>query len=178
MGYRDKAVLAPLEINLSDIEGFDGSNSIQESAKLTWLEEHLLIPIDQAGFAENQEEYEAAYDLVFEAFDELEENLETNRYLMGERITPVDIRLYSVLVRFDSIFYFAYRLNKHKVQDYKNLFRYARELYHIAPFHEATDLQGIKKAYYEAQTEIQNPYHLIMEGPDLSAWETAGDTEQ
>ncbi len=37
----------------------------------------------RAGFAGNQQAYEDAYDRLFAALDQLEERLETRRYLMG-----------------------------------------------------------------------------------------------
>ena len=97
---------------------------------LNRLETELIIPIDDAGNARTQEEYEAAYDRVFETLQTLDEELSEKKYLLGEKITEADLKLFYVLARFDSIYYFAHRLNKHKIKDYPNLFRYAKELYH------------------------------------------------
>ncbi len=171
MSYRDAAVLAPLPVEVKLLREYEKEESVETKEMLKWLSKKLLSEIDNAGFARTQEEYEKAYDSVFEALDILDENLGSRKYLTGKQISGADICLYSVLVRFDGIFYFAYRLNKKKIVDYKNLFHYAKKLYHMEAFRRVTDLVQIKNAYYEAQSELQNPYHIVMLGPEYQAWE-------
>ncbi|MBP7349181.1 MAG: hypothetical protein KA965_10905 [Butyrivibrio sp.] len=96
---------------------------------------------------------------------------------MGDQLTQADKELYDVLIRFDLIYYFAYRLNLHKIEDYKNLRRYVRELYAITEFREKTDFDKIKEDFYGNQKEIQNPYHIIQQGPDMS-WITDNQAEE
>lgn len=168
MSYKNEDILRPLPVDVDSIENFDKT---EKTELTTWLDEHLLSPIDAAGSAITQEEYEKAYDDVFEALDALDDALGKDRYLAGSRLTKADITLYSILVRFDSIFYFAYRLNRNKIKDFRNLSRYVRELYHLDAFHEVTDFEKIKNDYYEAQTDTQNPYHIVMLGPDMSYME-------
>jgi putative glutathione S-transferase len=163
-----EAVLQDLNIRIRDTEGVDHETVEQWKTR---LDQNLRTPIAQAGAAGTQEEYEAAYDEVFEELDQLNVELETKTYLLGNEITQADVRLYSILVRFDIIYYFAFRLNRSQVKDFKNLWRYARELYHRPEFQSVTDFQKLKEDYYQAQTDIENPYHLIANGPDVSAWE-------
>ena len=112
-----------------------------------------------------------------ERVSEIREELEQKRYLMGDQLTQADKELYDVLIRFDLIYYFAYRLNLHKIEDYKNLRRYVRELYAITEFREKTDFDKIKEDFYGNQKEIQNPYHIIQQGPDMS-WITDNQAEE
>lgn len=124
----------------------------------------------KAGFAESQEEYEKNYHLVFNRLDQLEEHLGKNRFLFGDRLTDADIRLYVTLARFDVAYYFEFRLNKKRIRDYDNLWNYAKELYSIPAFKEATDFDAIKRGYLTG-SHATNPYGLLPVGPDNSVWE-------
>ena len=85
----------------------------------------------KAGFAQSQEEYEKNYRLVFRRLDVLEERLKDRRFLFGDRLTDSDVRLYVTLARFDTAYYFGFRLNERRIRDYPNLWNYAKELYSI-----------------------------------------------
>ncbi len=123
----------------------------------------------KAGFAESQEEYEKNYNLVFNRLDILEEHLSKNRFLFGDRLTDADIRLYVTLARFDVAYYFEFRLNKKRIRDYENLWNYAKELYSIPAFREATDFDAIKKGYLLG-SHATNPYQILPVGPDNAVW--------
>jgi len=59
----------------------------------------------KAGFATSQTAYEEAVAPLFETFDWLESRLASARYLVDNRLTEADVRLFTTLVRFDSIYY-------------------------------------------------------------------------
>ncbi|MBO6215953.1 MAG: glutathione S-transferase C-terminal domain-containing protein, partial [Lachnospiraceae bacterium] len=59
----------------------------------------------KAGFAQSQEAYDEACELVFNRLDALEERLSHSRYLFGNEITESDVRLYVTLARFDVAYY-------------------------------------------------------------------------
>jgi putative glutathione S-transferase len=123
----------------------------------------------KTGFAQSQEQYEKNFHLVFNRLDWLEERLEHNRFLFGDRLTDSDIRLYVTLARFDTAYYFGFRLNQKRIRDYDNLWNYAKELYSIPAFREATDFDAIKRGYLLGAQE--NPYQILPLGPDNSVWE-------
>lgn len=123
----------------------------------------------KAGFAKTQEQYELNYRLVFDRLDQLEQHLGENRFLFGDRLTDSDIRLYVTLARFDTAYYFGFRLNKKRIRDYDNLWNYAKELYSIPAFKEATDFDAIKRGYLLGDAE--NPLGILPLGPDNSVWE-------
>ncbi len=127
----------------------------------------------KAGFAKTQEQYEKNYHLVFHRLDRLEERLSENRFLFGNRLTDSDIRLYVTLARFDTAYYFGFRLNKKRIRDYENLWNYAKELYSIPAFQEATDFDAIKRGYLLGASE--NPDGILPLGPDNSVWEEANN---
>lgn len=122
----------------------------------------------KAGFAKSQEQYELNYHLVFDRLDRLEEHLSKNRFLFGDYITDSDIRLYVTLARFDTAYYFGFRTNKKRIRDYENLWNYAKELYSIPAFKEATDFDAIKRGYLLGP---ENPYNILPLGPDNSVWD-------
>ena len=53
----------------------------------------------KAGFASTQQAYEAAVGPVFSSLDRLERILEGKDYLVGDRLTEADIRLFVTIVR-------------------------------------------------------------------------------
>lgn len=123
----------------------------------------------KAGFARSQEAYNEAYDLVFGRLDWLEERLSGQRFLFGEKLTESDVRLYVTLARFDAAYNTVFRLNKKRLRDYPNLWRYARELYQIPAFGETTDFEGIK-THYHIDCQPGNRYAIVPKGPDVSVW--------
>ncbi len=124
----------------------------------------------KAGFAKSQESYEENYRLVFNRLDYLEERLSKMRFLFGDRLTDSDIRLYVTLARFDTAYYFGFKLNKKRIRDYDNLWNYVKELYSIPAFKEATDFDAIKRGYLLGN-HAENPYQILPLGPDNSEWE-------
>ena len=124
----------------------------------------------RAGFAQGQEAYNEAYDDVFSELDELEARLAKSRFLFGGNVTDSDIRLYVTLVRFDIAYHTVFKCNRSRLIDFPNLWRYAKELYHIPAFGATTDFDAIKRGYHLGAPE-RNPYQLLPLGPDLSVWD-------
>jgi glutathionyl-hydroquinone reductase len=123
----------------------------------------------RCGFAGSQEAYEDAYERLWTAMDWLEERLSTRRYLMGDRLTEADVRLWTTLARFDAVYHGHFKTNRNKLTEMPHLWRYARELYAVPAFANATDFDQIKSHYYEVHTDI-NPTGIVPAGPDLSVW--------
>jgi len=97
----------------------------------------------RCGFAKSQAAYEAAYDALFETLDELDARLAKQRYLVGNRITEADWRLFPTLVRFDVAYFSLFRCNKKRIADYPNLSGYMRDLYAVPGIAET-----VKPRYY------------------------------
>jgi len=99
----------------------------------------------RAGFARTQEAYDEAFARLFAALDWLEERLAGSRYLVGDRITEADWRLWTTLVRFDAVYHTHFRCNGRLVSDMPNLWGYARELFAWPGVAETVDLAEIKR---------------------------------
>lgn len=118
----------------------------------------------RAGFAKSQEAYDTAVDQLFQTLDELETLLGDHRYVLGERLTEVDLRLIPTLLRFDIVYATHFKCNVRRIVDYPNLSRYTRELYRIPAIKETTHFDHIKRHYYYSHPQI-NPHRIIPRGP-------------
>ncbi|TWA92929.1 putative glutathione S-transferase [Azospirillum brasilense] len=120
----------------------------------------------KAGFATSQEKYEQAFDALFAALDELDERLAGRRYLLGNRQTEADWRLFTTLVRFDAVYVGHFKCNLRRIADYPNLSGYLRDLYQVPGVAETVDFHHIKRHYYASHTMI-NPTGVVPKGPAL-----------
>jgi putative glutathione S-transferase len=127
----------------------------------------------KAGFAVTQTAYEEAFDALFARLDWLEDRLSRRRYLMGDRLTEADIRLYPTLARFDSVYVGHFKCNLRRLVDYPNLWGYARDLYSHPAFRETTNFDHIKRHYYGTHPQI-NPTGIVPKGP-LIDWAAPHD---
>ena len=128
--------------------------------------ENINNGVYKTGFATTQAAYEDAFDAVFRALDEVEDRLATRRYLIGERITEADWRLFATLIRFDAVYFGHFKCNQRRIKDYPNLSSYTRELYQWPGIAEITDFPKIKAHYYGSHRAI-NPFGIVPKGPEL-----------
>ena len=120
----------------------------------------------KAGFATSQDKYEQAFDALFAALDELDGRLATRRYLLGERRTEADWRLFTTLVRFDAVYVGHFKCNLRRIADYPNLSGYLRDLYQVPGVAATVNFAHIKRHYYASHTMI-NPTGIVPKGPAL-----------
>ncbi|GAA1125555.1 glutathione S-transferase family protein [Arthrobacter flavus] len=125
----------------------------------------------RCGFAGSQEAYNDAYDRLFTALDWLEERLSHQRFLVGETITEVDVRLFTTLVRFDAVYHGHFKCNRNKLTEMPALWGYARDLFQTPGFGDTIDFDQIKDHYYIVHEDI-NPTGIVPKGPDLANWHT------
>ena len=118
----------------------------------------------KAGFATSQEAYEEAVGALFQELDRLEHHLAEHRYLVGDRITEADWRLFTTLVRFDPVYVGHFKCNLRRLVDYPNLWGYTRELYQIPGVAETVDMSHIRQHYYRSHRSI-NPSGVVPSGP-------------
>ncbi|AHI21435.1 glutathione S-transferase family protein [Corynebacterium vitaeruminis] len=125
----------------------------------------------KCGFARTQEAYEEAYHVLFSALDAIEERLGSRRFLLGDRITDVDVRLFVTLVRFDAAYHGAFHCNRQRLTEFPNLWGYARDLYQTKGFGSTTDFDHIKRHYYSIPV-VRSQFGITPVGPDESGWLT------
>ncbi len=118
----------------------------------------------KSGFATTQEAYEEAVMALFDTLDWLEERLSRRRYLVGEQITEADWRLFTTLLRFDSVYVGHFKTNLRRLVDYPNLWAYTRELYQTPGVRATVNMHHIKHHYYGSHGTI-NPSGVVPMGP-------------
>ncbi|MFP5345762.1 MAG: glutathione S-transferase family protein [Actinomycetes bacterium] len=125
----------------------------------------------KCGFATSQEAYDDAFLALFARLDALGERLSGQRYLMGDRLTEVDVRLFTTLARFDAVYHGHFKCNRQKLTELPVLWAYARDLFQTPGFGDTVDFDHIKRHYYCTHDKI-NPTGIVPLGPDLSGWHT------
>ena len=120
----------------------------------------------RAGFATTQQAYEEAFRGVFAMLDELDAHLGTRLFLVGERLTEADIRLFVTLIRFDAAYHGLFKCNLRRVADYPALSRYLRRVLDAPGIRETVNIDHIKRGYYSIKA--LNPNGIVPLGPDLA----------
>jgi putative glutathione S-transferase len=120
----------------------------------------------KAGFATSQEAYEEAFGALFDTLDDLEARLAGQRYLVGERLTEADWRLFTTLLRFDLVYVGHFKCNKRRLVDYPSLWAYTRELYQVPGVAETVNLHHIKHHYFGSHRTV-NPTGIVPKGPEI-----------
>jgi putative glutathione S-transferase len=120
----------------------------------------------KAGFATTQTAYEEAVMPLFETLDWLDERLAQSRFLCDDTFTEADIRLFTTLVRFDSVYHGHFKCNIRRIADYRNLWAYTRDIFQISGIAATVDMGHIKRHYYQSHRRI-NPTGIVPAGPLL-----------
>ncbi len=118
----------------------------------------------RCGFATTQDAYDEAYLALFAALDNIEARLAAQRYLAGPVITEADWRLFTTLVRFDTVYYSHFKCNRQRLRDYHQLWNYTRELYQHRHIAETVNMHHIKTHYFASHRSI-NPSGIVPQGP-------------
>ena len=120
----------------------------------------------KAGFATKQEVYEEEVTVLFAALDQMEERLAGQDYLVGNRLTEADIRLFTTLVRFDAVYFGHFKCNLKPLTAYPNLWAYTKRIYQLPGMAQTVNFDHIKRHYYGSHKTI-NPTGVIPAGPIL-----------
>jgi putative glutathione S-transferase len=128
---------------------------------------HVNNGVYKCGFATTQAAYDEAYTRLFATLDELEALLERQPYLVGERLTEADWRLFTTLVRFDAVYVGHFKCNKQRIQDYPHLSDYLSRLYSMPGIAQTVNMEHIKSHYYGSHHTI-NPTGIVPRGPELT----------
>ncbi|EAU89385.2 glutathione S-transferase [Coprinopsis cinerea okayama7 len=153
----------------------------EDKAKLDFYPQELRVAIDslnewvyhginngvyRAGFATTQSAYEKAVHEVFDSLDKVEKILEGKEYVVGDRLTEADIRLWVTIIRFDPVYVGHFKCNFRTIRDgYPAIHSWLRKLYWNVPaFKDSTNFDHIKTHYYWSHTSI-NPTRIVPVGP-------------
>lgn len=119
----------------------------------------------RAGFATTQEAYEEAFREVFATLGELEQRLDGNAYLFGDRVTETDVRLFVTTIRFDAAYHGLFKCNLRRLADYPNLSAHLERMLALPGIAETVSIDHIKRGYYSMKS--LNPNGIVPIGPEL-----------
>jgi glutathionyl-hydroquinone reductase len=114
----------------------------------------------KCGFATSQKAYQDALFPLFETMDWMEDRLSRVRYLLGNKITASDWRVFPTLCRFDAVYHAHFKCSKKRLIDYPNLWDFTRDLYQIPGVADTFDMDHARKHYYLSHTQI-NPTAIL-----------------
>lgn len=132
-----------------------------------WVYPTINNGVYRTGFASTTDAYEEAVVPLFESLERADREIGEKRYLVGDRLTEADIRLFTTIVRFDPVYFSHFKCNLHMIRGghFPNLHRWLRQLYWEVPgFKETTDFEAIKAHYYSSHVSI-NPSSIVPLGP-------------
>ena len=131
-----------------------------------WIYPSVNNGVYRSGFATTQEAYEEAVIPLFDTLDKLEARLSDKRFLLGDKLTEADIRLFPTLVRFDSVYVSHFKCAIKRIVDYPNLWGYTRDIYELPGIADTVDID-YNKAHYYGSHDTVNPHLIIPVGPTL-----------
>lgn len=140
-----------------------------------WLMGDLNSGVYKAGFAATQKDYEKNAKIVFKTLDRLESIFKDHNgpYFLENRITELDIKLYSTLVRFDTIHVQHFKLTIGTIRhNYPFLNRFLKNMYwNVKGVKATTNFRHIKENYSKSLTDI-NPKSITPLGPlpEVEEW--------
>jgi putative glutathione S-transferase len=147
--------------------------------KIDTLNERIYSDVNngvyKSGFATSQAAYSEAVERLFETLDWLERHLSENRYLAGDQITEADWRLFTTLVRFDSVYVLHFKCNRNRIVDFPNLWAFTRELYQQDGIAETVNFDHIIRHYHYSHETI-NPSRIIPINPAIN-WNEPHDRD-
>jgi len=118
----------------------------------------------RAGFATTQQAYDDAVGPLFESLDWLDDRLRGRFWLVEDRFTEADIRLFTTLIRFDAVYHGHFKCNLRRIEDYPRLSAYTRQIASIEEVASTINMHHIKHHYYQSQRHI-NPSGIVPRGP-------------
>jgi len=121
----------------------------------------------KCGFATTQEAYENAFNNLFGALERIEEKFTNKDYLVGDKLTEADWRLFTTLIRFDPVYVGHFKCNLKRIADFKNISKYLKNLYNVPGVKETVNFDHIKQHYYMSHKTI-NPTGVVPVGPELN----------
>jgi len=119
-----------------------------------WIYPTVNNGVYRSGFATTQGAYEKAVTALFESLDRIEGMLHIEQqkvqggeyFLIGNRLTESDIRLYTTIVRFDPVYHGHFKCNYRTIRDgYPLIHKWMQNLYWNYPaFKDTTNFEHIK----------------------------------
>ncbi|XP_064648068.1 glutathionyl-hydroquinone reductase YqjG-like [Lineus longissimus] len=142
-----------------------------------WIASDIALSVYNAGFSQNQKDYDKNVVIVFKALDRVEEILSTRRFLTGNVMTEADIFLFTPLIRFDRVYHMLFKCNKKMIsRDYPNIWGFVRHVYSSQEVRDSVDFPLTLDGYYRKMGVFRklNTFGIVPIGPELDFDEPHG----
>lgn len=150
---------APTLVPAEHLERIDELNAL--------MYESLNNGVYRAGFAATQEAYDSAVADVFRTLDTLEELLAERDWLVCDRPTEPDIRLFVTAARFDLAYHGLFKCNLRRLADYPRLLDHTRRMLALPGVKQTFRPDHIQRGYYSIRA--LNPSGIVPAGPAADA---------
>ena len=121
----------------------------------------------RSGFATTQVAYDKAVRDVFDSLNFIERRLDGQDFLVGNRLTEVDVRAFVTLVRFDLAYFGLFKTNLRQVRDYRHISDYIQRIHDLPGIAGTVNPDHIKAGYYSIRS--LNPSGIVPAGM-AAAW--------
>lgn len=142
-----------------------------------WIYIGINNGVYRCGFAQSQSAYESAFHLLFAGLDKVEAILARQRYLNSNtQLTLADVRLFTTLIRFDTVYHQHFKTNKKKILEYPAIYNYQKEIYQMPAVRATVDHYHIRYHYMASHKTI-NPLGIVALGPDVNELDLPHDRD-
>lgn len=131
-----------------------------------WIYPSINNGVYRCGFATSQPAYDAAIEELTEAYDRIDQILQKQRFIAGDRLTEADIRLFVTLLRFDEVYAVYFKTNTRCVATTPSILNYMRDIYQTPGVADTVNMKQIKWHYYTSHPDL-NRWSIIPRGADF-----------
>ena len=131
-----------------------GGDAAELREEIDALNQSIYVDINngsyKAGFSSDQATYEQAFENYFAALATLEQRLASDGrpFLMGDRFTEADLRLFPTLYRHDPVYMVRMKLNGARILDYPNLWRWLCRVFAMHGVADSNSLEHCRQGYF------------------------------
>mmetsp|Transcript_30191 Transcript_30191/g.92341 ORF Transcript_30191/g.92341 Transcript_30191/m.92341 type:complete len:377 (+) Transcript_30191:26-1156(+) len=114
----------------------------------------------RCGFATSQRAYDRAYANLHAALSRLNADLESTRFLVGDKLTEADLRLYPTVCRFDAVYASLFRCGASLGLAYPHLERWRRTMLGLPGIRDSFDAHAAAASYFTSLFPL-NPSAIV-----------------
>ncbi|THV04732.1 glutathione S-transferase [Dendrothele bispora CBS 962.96] len=131
-----------------------------------WIYPTINNGVYRSGFATSQTAYETAVKELFASLDKVEKLLTGKDYIVGNKLTECDVRLWVTIIRFDPVYVGHFKCNIRDIRNgYPAINEWCKKLYwNSDAFKSSTNFDHIKTHYYWSHPHL-NPTRNVPVGP-------------
>lgn len=102
------------------------------------------------------------------SLDWLDSRLASQRFLVGDKVTEADVRLYPTLIRYDAIYTSLFKCSTRRIRsDLPHLHRWLRTMFHLPGVRGTFNLDAAMRSYYKQLFPL-NPGGIVPVVPELA----------